>query len=516
MGYSIVGQRKALPYAAPPVRVRTAQPARGGGAGGSLWEPQPGPQAAAFVCEADQIGYGGAPGGGKTDLALGLAGLKHRKSIIFRRVFPRVRDVIERSRDIFARNESRAKDSFNEQLHIWRLIDGRTIEFGALQYETDKNGFRGRAYDLHVFDEATEFTESQVRYVIGWNRSADPAQRCQVLLTFNPPTEDGQEWVIRFFAPWLQEGHPDPAADGEIRYVAMVDGAEQFYRSREDAPARNADGSETGVKARTFFHARLSDNPILAATDYGATLNSLPEPLRSILLGNFKAERGVNPWQIVPSDWIAKARQRWSADGQRGPCSGAGLDVARGGADQTTKATIYGQWVAPILAVPGAATDTGGKAAAVVMDEAQGGVPVGVDIIGIGASAYDHLYGLGYKNVIGFNASAKAEDRDGVMFLDKTKKIRFRNLRAAMWWKLREALDPDGPSPLALPPDDTLAADLKAPTWELTSGGILVEDKDDIRQRLGRSPDRADAVGMAYIAPLLASKRSNSAVGAFG
>lgn len=467
------------------------------------WQPQPGQQARAFACEADQIGYGGAPGGGKTDLALGLAGLRHRRSIIFRRVFPRVRSIIERSREIFARSQDRVRDSYNEQLHLWRLADGRTIEFAALQYEKDKDGFRGRPYDLHVFDEATEFSESQVRYVIGWNRSADPAQQCQVLLTFNPPTDETQEWVVAFFAPWLEEGHPDSAADGEIRYVAMVDGKEHFFRCREDVPPKS-DGTPRGVKTRTFFRASLEDNPILAATGYGDTLDSLPEPLRSILLGGFKAARGANPWQVIPTDWIAQAQARWTPEGQQGPCSAAGLDVARGGADETTVARLYGTWCAPVQRVPGRATTTGGLAMALLLDEMQAGIPIGVDLIGVGASAYDHGRGLGYDNVIGVNAAARAEDAYGVPMTDRSSKLRFRNLRAAMWWMVREALDPAGAIRLALPPDERLAADLRMPTWQLTSGGILIESKDDIRERLGRSPDSADALAHALIAPLLA------------
>src|SRR3954452_21034198 len=37
------------------------------------WVPNPGPQTQAFVCEADELLYGGEAGGGKTDLGIGLA-----------------------------------------------------------------------------------------------------------------------------------------------------------------------------------------------------------------------------------------------------------------------------------------------------------------------------------------------------------------------------------------------------------------------------------------------------------
>ena len=126
-----------------------------------VWAPQPGVQAAACASAADVIGYGGAAGGGKTDLLLGLSGTQHRRAIIFRRVFPSLRGMIERSREIFtAPGETHAKDSFNEQLHVWRLRDDRMLEFGAVQYEQDKKKHQGQPRDFFGFDEATEFPES--------------------------------------------------------------------------------------------------------------------------------------------------------------------------------------------------------------------------------------------------------------------------------------------------------------------------------------------------------------------
>jgi hypothetical protein len=84
----------------------------------------------------------------------------------------------------------------------------------------------------------------------------------------------------------------------------------------------------------------------------------------------------------------------------------------------------------------------------------------------------------------------------------KTKdgQIEFANLRAETFWRFREALDPDqeGGSPVALPPDPELLADLTAPTYEVTGRGILVEEKKKIRERIGRSPGRGDAVVMCW------------------
>jgi hypothetical protein len=330
--------------------------------------------------------------------------------------------------------------------------------------------------------------------VIGWNRSADPQQHCQVLLTFNPPLDESQEWVIAFFAPWLQEGHPDPAMDGETRYVTMSDdGAEAFHREPPDAP----------YKTRTFYHAALADNPALMDTGYAATIAAMPEPIRSALRGAFDTQRGVDIWQVIPRGWVDAAMARWTPEAPQ-ECSAMGLDVARGGADETALARKHGaRWFAPLDVLPGRLTADGGSAAQVAIARHPGAAIVGVDVIGVGSSAYDHLLGAGI-NAVALNSSEGAHETD------KSGKLLFTNRRALWWWRMREALDPAHGDNLALPPDEALKAELCAPRWSLRGQRILIESKDDIKKRLRRSTNRADAVIMAQAAA------SDSAVVLFG
>jgi hypothetical protein len=67
--------------------------------------------------------------------------------------------------------------------------------------------------------------------------------------------------------------------------------------------------------------------------------------------------------------------------------------------------------------------------------------------------------------------------------------LHFVNLRAYAYWSLRDLLDPEQGQNLALPPDQELLSDLTAPRWSLTTQGIKIEAKEDIAERLGRSPD---------------------------
>src|SRR3546814_15126060 len=83
-----------------------------------------------------------------------------------------------------------------------------------------------------------------------------------------------------------------------------------------------------------------------------------------------------------------------------------------------------------------------------------------------------------------------------------------------MWWALREALDPNYGIDIALPPDPALLADLATPTYEVRTGEppkIYVEGKEDIIKRLGRSPDRGDAVVYSWAAGDVERKRERRA-----
>ena len=184
--------------------------------------PQSEPQWQALLSRADELFYGGAAGGGKTDLVLGLATECHQQSVIFRRVYPNLKAVMHRAREII---DDRAKENKSDK--IWTWPDGRTLEFGAIQYEDNKTDWQGRPHDLKAFDELPEFTKSQYQFAIGWNRSTDPSQRVRVVATGNPPINEAGSWVIEHWAAWLDKMHPNPAKPGELRWYAVLDGEER-------------------------------------------------------------------------------------------------------------------------------------------------------------------------------------------------------------------------------------------------------------------------------------------------
>lgn len=468
-----------------------------------IWSPWPGrPQETAYHSQADVLGFGGSGGGGKTDLILGLALTQHRRSIIFRREAAQSGAIIERAREIIGTTKG-----LNQNTGMWRGLPGdRQIEFAGVKDLGDEQKFRGRPHDLIGFDEADQFHESQVRFLQGWLRTTIPNQRCRVVLTFNPPPNGSPgRWLLEFFKPWLAYlhpghfAHPRPAAPGELRWYAMLPDGTEVERDGPE-PFQHGDRTVT-PRSRTFILSRVFDNPALMASGYDLTLQSLPEPLRSQLLyGDFAADQEDDVWQVIPTAWIKAAQDRWREDGKPDrPITTLGLDVARGGSDKTVIAPRYGTWYDRLVKYPGKLTPDGPTVALRVLDAldignrpANNEAAIAVDVIGLGASAYDCciLKGLdAYPINFGQTLS-------GVV--DRSGKLEFFNVRAKMYWRFREALDPHSGDGIALPPDPELLADLAAAKWQLRTGKILIEAKDEIVKRIGRSPDCGDAVVLAH------------------
>jgi len=450
------------------------------------WYPLPGPQSEAFDSKADILFYGGAAGGGKTDLILGVA-LKHQRAVIFRRVFPSMEAIIERSRVIYGIESG----NYNESAHKWRFSDGKQVVFGSLQHEKDKADWQGKAHDLYCFDEITEFTESQFRFVTGWNRPLDTgkASRCRVIVTGNPPCSAEGDWIIEYFRPWLDDKHPNPARPGELRWFTTQDGKDIEL---PDGTPVMIDGELVTPRSRTFIPAKVQDNPHLIRIGYLSQLQALPEPLRSkMLFGDFRKGRGDDPYQVIPSEWVRLAQDRWVNTPKPDlPMTALGLDVARGGADKTVISPRWGRWMGEQTCYPGAQTPDGAAVATLALQQCKDGAVINVDVIGVGTSVYDHLKGVAKTVPINGAEGSDAKDKSG--------QLGFVNLRAEIYWSFREALDPTSGQDICLPPDRELFIDLCAPTWRVTPRGIQIESKDDLIKRLGRSPDKGDSAIYAF------------------
>lgn len=199
---------------------------------------------------------------------------------------------------------------------------------------------------------------------------------------------------------------------------------------------------------------------------------------------------------VVPLSWVEAANERWTEWDRAGRPSQEGrtvrgVDVARGGNDLTAVAKRTGPVVESVQTWNlRDTTEVAYRVKRRMVNQTDLSV---VDTIGVGAGVVD-LLRRWEQNVIAFNASRKSKRRD------RSGDYGFYNQRAAMWWMLREALDPAFDPTLAIPPIDNLIGELTAPRWRLTPGAKLqVESKDDVRKRLGRSTDMADAVAQTLL-----------------
>lgn len=476
----------------------------------ALWLPDPSnlPQCRAFYSDADLMLYGGAAGAGKTSLLVGLATTAHERSVIFRSKSVDLRGVEEYLLEVAGR------DGWNGQDKILRK-PGRIIELGHLEKPGSEKSWQGRPHDFIGFDEGAQLSRAKVQFVLGWLRSTNPKQRRRVVIASNPPTGGDGDWLIEWFAPWLDERFTNPAKPGELRYAAtspdregttvwLSDGSPIVFIDERNYRAATSEEVATNARdvikpmTRTFIPGRLEDNPYLRDSGYRAQLQALPEPLRSQLLhGDFMAGRQDHEWQVIPTMWIKEAQERWT---ERAPTeaqmSAIAADVAQGGADDTVLSARHGPWYGQLIVVPGVQTPKPSDVAALVVRYRRNNAAVVVDVGG--------GYGGGVKERLEENGIA-VRPYNGAgesIVLTEDRQLGFANKRAESHWRFREALNPDqaGGSAIALPQDPQLLADLTATRWKMTSRGIQIESKEELKkpERLGRSPDRGDAVIMAW------------------
>lgn len=457
--------------------------------------PNDGPQTMAYYSPADLLLYGGMASGGKSALGVGLALTAHRRSLIMRPQYTELTDLIDKMIKYYG-----TRNGFNGgSPPSMKTKDGRFIQFGACANPGDEFNWQGQEHDLKFYDEVVNFREDQVRFIMTWNRTDTPGQRVRTIFASNPPVSTQGDWIIGMFRPWLDPTHHNPAKEGELRwFVTDKDGKDvEVDDGNPIEDGYKPDGTKRFIspKSRTFIRSGIDDNPF-ADPGYKATLDAMKEPYRSAMRdGNFMLARKDGENQLIPTAWVREAQNRWTDKPPAGvPMCAIGVDPAAGGEDETVLAPRYDGYYPEFIVVPGVETPFPQDVAAKVMryrrDEALPIVDCGG---GYGGGVVRHLQdnGIDSKAHKGAEKSSKRS---------KDRMYAFASKRAEVYWRFMEALDPsqDGGSPIMLPPDQKLMSDLCSVNFTITSRGIQLETKADMKKRLGRSPDRADAVVIAW------------------
>lgn len=474
------------------------------------WRPMRGAQSLGFerAAEVDVLMLAGGGASGKTDVGIAIALFLARNARFLRKTGLEFNGIYKRIGEILGTTDGR-----NLSTQSWELPapfgfrgKGATVEFNGLAEPDSMLRLQGRPVDCLIVDDAGsgQIPKADIDFVSRWLRSTELVPK-RLIYTSNPPTSADSLWLRdEVFAPWLSPSYAGtPARSGEVRYF-LVDGDEQ----------REVPAGTPGAQSRCVVMSTVYDNPRLVRSGYAEHLKQSPTAvLRKRLLENdWSAGWDTDDaMQVIPSAWIDAAMERWTPDAP-GPMETVGVDVARGGKDRTTLACRHGDWFAAPRIHAGSATPDGQAVAALVLAARSPEAVTFIDSTGVGSSPFDLLKERVPAVPIVFGAGYDA--------LDRTQSFRFFNVRSALWWRMREALDPTGPRSIALPPDKVLKQELCMPRYELRSGKLFVEDRDAIIKRLKRSPDVATAYILALIDTgtvvsgqnmiLLSLQRSNS------
>ncbi len=230
-----------------------------------VWRPQE-RQRLFMSRPEDEVLYGGAAGGGKSD-ALVMEAVRQveipcYKGLILRKTCPQLSELIEKSLRYYPAAFPGAK--YHRQSRTWTFPSGAKIVFGSLQHKQDRFNYQGKAFDFIAFDELTQFSFDEYIYLKSRNRPNGPGTRVYMRSTANPGGV-GHAWVKERFI--------SPAAPLQTLW--------------EEVAVVYPDGhSETQRMSRAFVPSTVFDNRILLENDprYLTRLASLPERERKALL----------------------------------------------------------------------------------------------------------------------------------------------------------------------------------------------------------------------------------------
>lgn len=281
----------------------------------------------------------------------------------------------------------------------------------------------------------------------------------------------------------------NPTAIGTPFYDAFVKniGYKTFHVSAFDTPNFTAYGITPEDIASDTWQKKVKEIPYPRlitpqwVSDRYKAWGELSAPYQVRVMGNFP-QQGEDT--LIPLLWIELAMERWEETPEDKPVQ-LGVDVAAFGSDKTVIAVRKGKKLSALNVYSQKNTR---ETAGLVLQYARENDTrkIAVDEIGVGRGVVDSLEEDGYYGV-GVNVAERSRDPE-----------RYHNLRAELWYSFREMLDPDR-EPIALPPDDELLSELASVKYKVDSrGAIQIESKEDMKKRLGHSPDRADAAVLAF------------------
>ena len=226
---------------------------------------KPTPKQLAFLLlENQEALYGGAAGGGKSD-ALLMAALQYvdvpgYSALLLRRSYTDLSlpgALMDRAKAWLIPTLAHWRDS----MKTWEFPSGATVTFGYLERPGDEYRYQSTEFQFVGFDELTQFTETQYRYLFSRLRRSNEVDVPLRMRSASNPGGVGHEWV-----------------------------RERFI---------DAQGS---IESRIFIPASLPDNPYLDQDAYLASLNQLdPITRQQLLMGDWSARQ---PGNLFRREWF--------------------------------------------------------------------------------------------------------------------------------------------------------------------------------------------------------------------
>ena len=230
--------------------------------------------------------------------------------------------------------------------------NGAILKFSHLQHTSDMYSWKGAQLSFVAFDEATEFEEQAIVYLLSRMRNAHVNYKPQLFLLTNPDYNS-------FMRLWIQDFYLDPLTgipisdkSGVKRWFFRQGNSMLWYNSLEEAESVHGAGAESGITSFTFIPATCRDNPPLlkAQPDYISRLMSLPRvEMERLLLGSWFARQESSG--LFKRDWVglvdhanARATQRvraWDFAFSKPSEQYANPDWTRGVLISKDKAKVY-------------------------------------------------------------------------------------------------------------------------------------------------------------------------------
>lgn len=237
------------------------------------WVPHSGPQTE-FHLQTDRDVYeclfGGAKGPGKTDSIL-REGIRQvhipkYRAIIFRRTYPQLGEIIDRSFQYFRGMGAKYSDKdIQIKIPAWTFPSGAKYAFGHCQHEKDKWDYQGKEFQYMGFDQLEQFTESQYLFLIAQNRTSDPKIKCYIRATANP---GGVGHCVPFGEVLTKSGWREIQSIKHGEFIATLDKHERIvYRPVDQVHKSRFDGDILSFKSSTASITATHEHRIARRTE---------------------------------------------------------------------------------------------------------------------------------------------------------------------------------------------------------------------------------------------------------